>query len=466
MDSLRSLHTRVEIRLGAWRAGTVELAGSWPCPHREPTMGVLGQMHPLARTEIAKRMADQPTGELGLFFVSHNLGDAWNRDSRGWGRAERVSRALAAADRRGDLERVLRAAAAHFGIPIPDEPRPRPVAPLDNDRVRQLAFDGWRAKGEWPAVSVLQREAESRRELIDIDVISHHLDRRIGWVESQDMRLVLRVRGFADLAGARRYVSSFLRVVKLMYARYSSPGEEAPSISDLDLRDGLGFDERLVRRMYSLLKNEWFLLGGGQETADGTWKREVSSSIRHFRDVGSITDYLDAEERLSRPYVREAPSEERIPQQQNLEATKAIAGLEQLHPEVLRVAGGLAADGHYGEAVFAAFKAVELRVKDQSGVKRQLGAKLMGEAFSGSPPKIVLATTSTEMAEDEQEGFKLIFMGAMQAIRNLGAHDFPELDQRLAGDYLAFASLLFNRLDAAMRARPDGGTSPQGPGVE
>jgi hypothetical protein len=54
------------------------------------------------------------------------------------------------------------------------------------------------------------------------------------------------------------------------------------------------------------------------------------------------------------------------------------------------------------------------------------------------------------MARDEQEGFRFLFMGAMR-LRNLGAHDFPALDQRLAADYLAFASLLLGRLDAAVQ---------------
>jgi uncharacterized protein (TIGR02391 family) len=106
----------------------------------------------------------------------------------------------------------------------------------------------------------------------------------------------------------------------------------------------------------------------------------------------------------------------------------------------------LFADGHLAAAVFAAFKAVELRVRDLSGLPSS-GRALMAEAFGGTAPPIQLVATTTGLANEEQEGFRFIFMGAMQGIRNLGAHGFPALDTRTAADYLGFASLLMNRLD-------------------
>lgn len=51
---------------------------------------------------------------------------------------------------------------------------------------------------------------------------------------------------------------------------------------------------------------------------------------------------------------------------------------------------------------------------------------------------------------DEQEGFRFIFMGAMQRIRNPKAHDeVVQEDEDRAYDYLALASLLMRRLDDA-----------------
>jgi uncharacterized protein (TIGR02391 family) len=171
------------------------------------------------------------------------------------------------------------------------------------------------------------------------------------------------------------------------------------------------------------------------------WSRDISANVRHFRDVDSVDTYLAVAGNLARPYVAQAsPST-------HLKGPTAIPALNHLHPEILRVSGALFTNGHMGEAVFAALKAVEMRVRSQAG-RSANGQALMAQAFAGSEPVIDLGTTTSTHREDEQKGFQLIFMGAMLGIRNLGAHDFPSLDERLAGDYLAFASLLLNRLEA------------------
>jgi len=43
-------------------------------------------------------------------------------------------------------------------------------------------------------------------------------------------------------------------------------------------------------------------------------------------------------------------------------------GLENLHPEVVAVASDLFVDGHYSQAVFEALKALDRRVRKQSGL--------------------------------------------------------------------------------------------------
>ncbi len=48
-------------------------------------------------------------------------------------------------------------------------------------------------------------------------------------------------------------------------------------------------------------------------------------------------------------------------------------GVEGLHPKVLAVANDLYTDGHYAQAIFEAFKAVEARVRLMSGLDARLG---------------------------------------------------------------------------------------------
>ncbi len=134
-----------------------------------------------------------------------------------------------------------------------------------------------------------------------------------------------------------------------------------------------------------------------------------------------------------------------------IEKTAAIRrlGLEGLHPAVLKAAGDLFTDGHYADAIFNAFKLIEVTVRDRSGLDLS-GQDLMAKAFKEDAPRISVAVESGQSGKDEQRGFMFLFMGAIVGIRNPKGHGFVEQkDPQRALEYLAFASLLMRRLDDA-----------------
>ncbi|MGW5716556.1 TIGR02391 family protein [Amycolatopsis sp. NPDC003865] len=121
--------------------------------------------------------------------------------------------------------------------------------------------------------------------------------------------------------------------------------------------------------------------------------------------------------------------------------------LPGMHDGVSRVAGALFADRHYSSAIFEAFKAVEARVQALAG-SGDTGQSLMGKVFSSGALDITKSTGRN--ADDERDGFKLLFMGAMSAIRNPRGHgEEIEVDDAETLEYLAFASMLMRRLDLA-----------------
>jgi uncharacterized protein (TIGR02391 family) len=135
-------------------------------------------------------------------------------------------------------------------------------------------------------------------------------------------------------------------------------------------------------------------------------------------------------------------------------ATRRI-DLPGLHPDVSTAAGALFEDGHLGSAIFEAFKAVENRVQSLAG-RQESGVPLMTKVF-GKPPLLDVTTSSGRSADDERDGFRFLFMGAMAAIRNPRGHggsstaDTPQE----ALEMLALASVLMRRLDtAAARLKP------------
>lgn len=89
-------------------------------------------------------------------------------------------------------------------------------------------------------------------------------------------------------------------------------------------------------------------------------------------------------------------------------------GIEGLHPEVIDAANDLFADGHYPQAILEAVKALEGRVRSQSGIDRS-GRELMEAAFRGDSPLINVAVEQGRSGRNEQEGFRFILWGSPRA---------------------------------------------------
>jgi uncharacterized protein (TIGR02391 family) len=123
--------------------------------------------------------------------------------------------------------------------------------------------------------------------------------------------------------------------------------------------------------------------------------------------------------------------------------------VRNVHPAFPTKVRRLFDDGHCAEATFLAMKYVEKVIQKHSG-KRESGQKLMLAAFDKSKPLIKLNPLSTSSEEDEQEGYRFIFSGAVLGIRNPGGHEIELSDDPdVCLDHLSFASLLIRRLERA-----------------
>lgn len=116
-----------------------------------------------------------------------------------------------------------------------------------------------------------------------------------------------------------------------------------------------------------------------------------------------------------------------------------------LHPS-MSAALTLAEDGQMSEAVFAALRLVEERVRSLTACNGS-GHTLMESVFSARPPQLDITTATGQAADDEREGFRLLFIGTMLALRNQRGADTAPLGETL--EYLTVASMLMRRLDLA-----------------
>ncbi len=130
-------------------------------------------------------------------------------------------------------------------------------------------------------------------------------------------------------------------------------------------------------------------------------------------------------------------------------AIRAYSNLD-LHPEIARAASGLYQDGHYANAIEDAVKALNAYVRYRSGVQFD-GATLMQTVFSPKTPVLRFNDLQDESDRNEQQGFMMMFAGAVAGLRNPRAHKLIKDDPERALEFIAFVSLLAKLLDGAKK---------------
>lgn len=116
-----------------------------------------------------------------------------------------------------------------------------------------------------------------------------------------------------------------------------------------------------------------------------------------------------------------------------------------LHPLVRQQALTTYMSGQYGDAVFQAFRAVEVHVRTKGGYTAQdLGAPLMRKAFDEATGNL----TEANLPAAEKQAMAHLFSGAIGAYKNPGSHHIVIRSRDEAARLLVFASLLLFVVDA------------------
>jgi uncharacterized protein (TIGR02391 family) len=88
----------------------------------------------------------------------------------------------------------------------------------------------------------------------------------------------------------------------------------------------------------------------------------------------------------------------------------------------------------------------EVVVQTKSG-RTEIGKELIGKVFGGTAPLIALNTLTTENNKGIQEGYMLMTMGMMRAIRNIFSHgDEDQRSHEECFEMLLFLNWLFRQL--------------------
>lgn len=111
-------------------------------------------------------------------------------------------------------------------------------------------------------------------------------------------------------------------------------------------------------------------------------------------------------------------------------------------------------DGHYSDAVGKAYTVVNNTVKKRCKTTAD-GVPLMNLAFSEKAPLLAITARKTESEQNEHNGYRNIFAGAMLGIRNPHHHEHDlDDDVDAAVELLVMANHLLRVANRAKRKSP------------
>ncbi|MFF7586727.1 TIGR02391 family protein [Kitasatospora purpeofusca] len=214
---------------------------------------------------------------------------------------------------------------------------------------------------------------------------------------------------------------------------------------------------------------EWFEREGSssEPSSKDYWELSFNKRVRKYAGFGpdDLPEYWKLRQQLiGRPEAMTVEEAVRpATAQPEPEPVPALAFNCSLHPEIAAASAVLMEKDEYAFAVLAAYKAVEHRIQQLTGLTSN-GHNLMGAALSPPNVRIIVTRSTDANLESEQRGMAAIFSGVMQALRNPRAHGPNKVDELAeAAETLVLASWLMRRLDIAEAAQAAAVVSPAAP---
>ena len=228
--------------------------------------------------------------------------------------------------------------------------------------------------------------------------------------------------------------------------------KEIPDLKELHHNDQevkLWYDKVLDIINAGLDWSDWtkFLLSGEATSVD---IRSLSDSALQRHYLERLEGYETALKSIIQKYeilgFEAHPAAAAEPPSRTPKVPNYLFDKMQFHPRVITASKSLFESGHYAQAIFEAFKAVENFVQDKSGLTLY-GTNLMERVFNEENP-IIKVPEAGHYYKEVQKGFKHLFIGASQGIRNPKAHkEIIQKDPYITLQYLGFFSFLLKRID-------------------
>ena len=165
-----------------------------------------------------------------------------------------------------------------------------------------LVYGEYLATGEWPDVAKLQRRRDGWEIQSDVDLIdiSFNIPSPLGHRDPSSDRVVLTIRGIAECDGTTELLSDFVRAVKLAHGLWAASADQpdAAKITRVILQDRLELEGQALDGLDRLFRKVHLTFGSPSTYGDGHWDFAIYDSVRKFKSIGTIADYLRVEAEL------------------------------------------------------------------------------------------------------------------------------------------------------------------------
>jgi uncharacterized protein (TIGR02391 family) len=290
---------------------------------------------------------------------------------------------------------------------------------------------------------------------------------------------MLRVAGMLYCDGAEGDVELFIRALRQCVAKEAEFQPRSPTASEqlnvptddvaADWAKGgimttpLDFDK--LRGMFAA---EW--IDVSVNGTPGNWNWTIAKSIRRFRPVRNVYDYLRviADDRPqpipANPLVNAGPMILAQPPQQ----MRVVGGgrapndgstltVDSLHPIVRDACADLFAGNHYRQGVLDAALALRDLVREKSGLTDTNDRTLMSKALAGKKPRIVVSDAAGDQGTNVREGTAYLALGIVSRLRNVLTHEKLEIESHEAMEMVGLISRVARDVE--------GGRAADGPPV-
>jgi uncharacterized protein (TIGR02391 family) len=342
----------------------------------------------------------------------------------------------------------------------------------------------------WPVYDYLDRQLDREFHVAISDVLETMPDGLLRTYTPirDDTEIMLRVAGMMYCNNADGDVELFMRALRWCVAKEASFEPTSPTASaQINIptvevaqdwaQGGITSTPLDFEKLRSMFIAEWIdiSINGTPEN----WNWTIPKSIRRFRPVRNVYDYLsgiatDSPQQVpANPLVHTAsgptipvspPQQVRVLDGNRAESSAPAAGpmldITSLHPLVREACAELFAGAHYRQGVLDAALALRDLVREKSGLSETNDRTLISKALAGKNPRILVSDAPGDQGMNMREGTAYLALGIVARLRNVLTHENVEVPAHEAMEMVATISRVARDVEAgrvADETRANGG---------